>query len=318
MSSSVQIVLNTLSLVALLMMIGYLSVKSNLIQDEHLPGISKFIVIILLPMAIFNMIVNGEAQWIDYMKALPYLGMVCLVYLVLYLLGKWISKLLKLSGKRSDVFRMFMIFGNIGFFGIPLITGLFPGSLSYLHLTQHNIIDALVMWTVGVMILTHHLNKRSFSATVKHMINPTMGALILGLIIMGLGIQMPSLPNLIVKGLAEALKTISLVYMGMLLATIDVRPLLKEKSIYVLILVKMFLIPIVIYVCASFFLVDQSAVTMALLFGTPGMVLVSILAALYDSDKTYAAGVVFMTTVAALLTLPLLVSIFSYLQAVLK
>ena len=57
---------------------------------------------------------------------------------------------------------------------------------------------------------------------------------------------------------------------------------------------------------------------MALLFGTPGMVLVSILAALYDSDKTYAAGVVFMTTVAALITLPLLVSIFSYLQAVLK
>jgi len=80
----------------------------------------------------------------------------------------------------------------------------------------------------------------------------------------------------------------------------------------------MFLIPIIIYVCASFFLIDQSAITMALLFGTPGMVLVSILAALYDSDKAYAAGVVFMTTVVALITLPLLVSIFSYLQPVLK
>jgi hypothetical protein len=318
MSSSVQIVLNTLSLVALLMVIGYVSVKSDLIQSDHLPGISKFIVIILLPMAIFNMIVNGEARWIDYMKALPYFGMVCIVYLFLYLLGKYLAHILKLSGKRKDVFRMFMIFGNIGFFGIPLITGLFPGSLSYLHLTQHNIIDALVMWTVGVMILTHHLNKRSFSSTVKQMINPTMGALILGLIIMGLGIKIPAIPNLVVQGLAEALKTISLVYMGMLLATIDVRPLLREKSIYVLIVFKMFLIPLLIYVLASFFLLDQSAVTMALLFGTPGMVLVSILAALYDSDKAYAAGVVFMTTVAALLTLPLLVSIFSYLKAVLK
>jgi predicted permease len=318
MSSSVQIVLNTLTLVALLMVIGYVSVKSDLIQQDHLPGISKFIVIILLPMAILNMIINGEAQAIDYMKAMPYLGMVCLVYLGLYLLGKGLASLLKLSGKRKDVFRMFMIFGNIGFFGIPLITGIYPGSLSYLHLTQHNIIDALVMWTLGVMILTHHLNKRSFSATVKHMINPTIGALLLGLILMGFGIKMPTLPNLVIKGLAEALKTISLVYMGMLLASIDVRPLLKEKSIYVLIGVKMFLIPIIIYVCASFFLIDQSAVTMALLFGTPGMVLVSILAALYDSDKAYAAGVVFMTTVAALITLPLLVSIFSYLQPVLK
>jgi predicted permease len=318
MSSSVQIVLNTLTLVALLMLIGYASLKSKLIQADHLAGISKFIVIILLPMAIFNMIVNGEAKLSDYLSSLPYLGMVCVVYGVLYLLGLGLSRFLKLSGKRKDVFRMFMIFGNIGFFGIPLITGIYPGSLSYLHLTQHNIIDALVIWTVGIMILTHHLNKRSFTATIKNLVNPTIGALVLGLILLVLGYKLPALPNQVVKGLSEALKSISLVYMGMLLATIDVRPLLKEKSIYILILVKMFIIPLLIYIVASFFLIDQSAVTMALIFGTPGMVLVSILTALYDSDKAYAAGVVFLTTIASLVTLPLLVSIFSYLQAVLK
>jgi len=318
MSSSVQIVLRTLTLVALLMGLGALSIKSKLILSEHLPGISKLIVIFLLPMTIFNMIVNGSAKITDYMSALPYLGLVILIYAFLYGLGYWLSGCLKLKGKRRDVFRMFMIFGNIGFFGIPLITGLYPGSLSFLHLTQHNVIDAFILWTLGIMILTHHLKARSFTASLKQMANPTMGALVLGMVFMVFGWKLPDLPNSIVVGGADALKFISLIYMGMLLATIDIKPLLKEKSIYVLILVKMILVPIVVYIIASQFLLDQSAMTMALLFGVPGMVVVSILATLYESDKEYAAGVIFLTTVAALVTLPLLVTVFSYLKAVLK
>ncbi len=317
MSTSVQIVLSTLTLVALLMVLGYLSIKSKLILVEHLPGISKLIVIILLPMAIFNMIVNGS-NLSDYISALPYLSMIIIVYAFLYGFGYWFSGVIKLEGHRRNVFRMFMIFGNIGFFGIPLITGLYPGSLSFLHLTQHNVVDALILWTLGIMILTHHLQARSFKESLKQIANPTVVALMLGLIFLGMGWKLPDLTNRIVIGCAESLKFISLIYMGMLLATIDIKPLLKDKSIYILILIKMVIIPIFVYVIASQFLMDQSAVTMALLFGVPGMVVVSILAALYQSDKEYAAGVVFMTTVAALITLPLLVTIFSYLQAVLK
>ncbi len=317
MSNSVQIVLSTLILVALLMVLGTLSVKSKLILVEHLPGISKLIVIILLPMAIFNMIVNGS-NLTEYISALPYLGMVILMYVFLYGFGSWLSKVIKLEGHRRNVFRMFMIFGNIGFFGIPLITGLYPGPLSFLHLTQHNAVDALILWTLGIMILTSHHEVRSIKESLKQMANPTMGALLLGLVFLSLGWKLPDLPNRIVVGCAESLKFISLIYMGMLLATINIKPLLKERSIYILILFKMIILPIFVYIIASQFLIDQSAVTMALLFGVPGMVVVSILAALYHSDQEYAAGVVFMTTVAALITLPLLVTIFSYLQAVLK
>lgn len=318
MSESVLIILNTLLLIAILMAIGFLSIKFKLIQTENLVGISKLIVNVLLPMTIFNMVVNNDAVLADYIQEMPYMVLMALAYALLFCLGYVIAGWLKLQGKRKDVFRMFMIFGNIGFFGIPLITGLYPGSLSFLHLTQHNVLDALILWTVGIMILTHHLKANSFTSTIKHMMNPTVIALILGLLFMIFGWKVPPMANGIVKGLADSLKYISLVYMGMLLSTIKIKPLLKEKSIYVLIFVKMFLFPLLLYVVASQFFIEQSAVTIALMFGLPGMILVSILVALYHSDKEYAAGVVFMTTIAALITLPLLVTIFSALAPVLK
>lgn len=318
MSPSVQIILNTLSLVALLLAIGFLTLKAKLIRKDHLEGISKLIVNVLLPCTLFNLIVNSEAVLTDYLNAMPYLAMVGLAYLFLYGLGKVLANLLKLQGPRNDVFRMFMIFGNITYFGIPLITGLYPNALSILHLTQHNVLDAMILWSFGILILNPAMKSRSPLTIIKSILTPTMIALLSGLVFMSLGWKLPDMPNGIVKGLADSLKFISLVYMGMLLATISVKPLLKDKSIYVLIFVKMILIPLLLYGLASLFFIEQSSVTLALMFGLPGMIMVSILVSLYHSDTDYAAGIVFMTTIAALITLPLLVTLISTLQAVIK
>ena len=318
MNQSVQIILNTLALVALLLAIGFLTLKAKLVKQDHLEGISKLIVNVLLPCTLFNLIVNGEAVLPDYLDAMPYLAIVALAYLLLYGLGHVLAKLLHLQGQRKDVFRMFMIFGNITYFGIPLITGLYPNALSILHLTQHNVLDAMILWSFGILILNPSLRSRSPLTIIKTILTPTMIALLAGLVFMGFGWHLPAMPNTIVKGLADSLKFISLVYMGMLLATINVKPVLRDKSIYVLIFVKMFLVPLLLYGLASLFFIDQSSVTLALMFGLPGMIMVSILVSLYHSDTEYAAGIVFMTTIAALITLPLLVTVISSLQAVIK
>ena len=314
MNQSVQIILNTLSLVALLMAIGYMTLKADLVKKDHLEGISKLIVNVLFPCTLFNLIVNSGATLSDYLSMMPYLFLVALAYLLLYGLGLLFAKILKLQGQRKDVFRMFMIFGNITYFGIPLITGLYPNALSTLHLTQHNVMDAVILWSFGILILNPSLKNRSPMAIVKTILTPTMIALLIGLVFMSLGLKLPEMPNSIVIGLAGSLKFISLVYMGMLLATIDVRPVLKDKSIYVLIFVKMFLVPLLLYGLASLFFVEQSSVTLALMFGLPGMIMVSILVSLYHSDTEYAAGIVFMTTIAALITLPLLITVISFLK----
>lgn len=318
MSSSIQIILNTLVMVAILMAIGFLSLKAKLFTPDHLTGISKLIVNVLLPCTLFNLIVNSEARLADYLQATPYLILLALVYLILFGLGLVLSKVLRLKGQKKDVFRMFLIFGNITYFGIPLITGLYPNSLSVLHLTQHNVLDALILWSVGILILNPALKARSLKAIVKAILTPTMIAILIGLVFMGFNLKLPALGNTVVKGLADSLKVISLVYMGMLLGTISIKAHLKDPSIYILILFKMILMPLFIYGLASVFLISQSAITMALMFGLPGMIMVSVLVSLYHSDTDYAAGVIFMTTISALITLPFLVSVISSLEAVLK
>lgn len=314
MTDSVSIILNALTLVACLMAIGFLSLKAKLIEPKHLPGISKLIVNVLLPCTMFSLIVNSEARLSDYIEASPYLLGLAVVYLSLFGLGWLISRALNLQGKKKAVFRMFMVFGNITYFGIPLIPGLYPDGLSVLHLTQHNILDALILWSVGILILSPALKARSFIEILQSLLTPTMIAILLGLVMMGLNLHLPEVAGSVIQGLANSLKSISLVYMGMLLGTISIKPYLKDKSLYLLILIKMILVPLVIYLIASQVFITESAMIMAVMFGLPGMIMVSILAANFDCEPDYAAAVVFMTTLASLVTLPLLVSVLSLMK----
>lgn len=314
MNDSVSIILNSLTLVACLMAIGFLSLKAKLIEPKHLPGLSKLIVNVLLPCTMFSLIVNSEARLSDYIQASPYLLGLAVVYVSLFGIGWVLADRLHLQGKKKAVFRMFMVFGNITYFGIPLITGLYSDGLSVLHLTQQNIMDFLILWSVGILILNPVLKARSIREIVQSLMTPSMIAILLGLVMMSLDWHLPTIAGSVIQGLASSLKSISLVYMGMLLGTISIKPYLKDKSLYVIILVKMILVPLMIYAIASQVFIEESAMIMAVMFALPGMITVSILATNFDCEPEYAAAAVFMTTVASLVTLPLVVSVISLLK----
>lgn len=311
---SVNIILNQLVLLGILLGIGFSFRKIKLFDEKNTHGIAKLVVNLLLPMLIFELVAESGVQPSAYLDMMMYAVGVALIYTFMYFLGTYLGKLLGLSGKRLDVFILFMMFGNTNFFGVPLILSLFNNPTASLNLSQQMIVDNLFLWSIGLNLCKRHLGISDLRSQIRAMANPTTIALVLGILSLTTGIHLSGQLQNAVLGLADSTKYLSMIYLGSLLAGLNVGPIIKEKSIYALIVVKMVLLPILFFMVFKLFFPIQSAQTVATMFALPGMVTVSILVAMHDSDATYAAGIVFITTLLCLVTLPLVTFVFTLLS----
>ena len=97
-----------------------------------------------------------------------------------------------------------------------------------------------------------------------------------------------------------------MVYLGGVFCYIKIIDYLKLKEVYVTIVVKMLLLPILVYsILSHISAVNQNvAVTIGILCALPTMSSVAMMAESQHSDSDYATGFIFVTTLISIITLP--------------
>lgn len=306
--NSFAIVLEQIIIFAVYMLIGVIAVKTNVLNRSKLDVLSICITKILLPLLIFTNTINGTTRS-EFMSALIILFIAVGLYLILYLVSIVLTKIMKIKGNKKKIYQACVTFGNCGFMGIPLITALFPQQ-GGLYISMYTIIDQLMLWTLGVELTTPVGKKAdvSFSQQLKKMINPATVAVLLGVFFVLTGIHLP-LP--IVTALSKtgaAASPLALIFLGGIFCYIHMGEYLKRVEIYVMIIVKMIVMPLVVYMALSHIsFVDPSIqVTISILCGLPSMTTISMMAENQHSDGDYASGIIFMTTLFSILTLPMI------------
>lgn len=105
-----------------------------------------------------------------------------------------------------------------------------------------------------------------------------------------------------------------MIYVGGVFACIDIRRYIKELSLYGIVLVKMLLIPVIMYGVLNLFPISEEIhLTMALIAGMPAMTSVVMMANSAGSDGDYALGGVFVTTICSIVTLPFICWLLQYI-----
>ena len=98
---------------------------------------------------------------------------------------------------------------------------------------------------------------------------------------------------------------LALIYIGGILCSTDIRPVLKCKELYAAIIAKMILFPVAFYFTTTYLGIPQDlAGTLAFIIALPGIELVPMLAQKNDCDGDYAVGIIMLTTIASLITIP--------------
>lgn len=144
-------VLTQIMIFVILILLGIVAVKKNILDEHSLGNLSKIIMKMALPAYIFINTAEGATRS-GLAASLAVIPMAIVLYTLLLLLSLFIERIFHLMGNRSHVFRAIVMFGNVGFMGIPLVVELYPDT-ALLYVSLFTILDQVLFWTYGTSLL---------------------------------------------------------------------------------------------------------------------------------------------------------------------
>ena len=300
------IVLNQIGIFLILIIFGILAVKFRILDEHSLGSVSKLVMRMALPAYIFINTAEGATRQ-GLAESLLVIPLAIALYLMLFLLSLLLEKVFHLKGNRSHVFRAIVMFGNVGFMGIPLVVELYPDT-ALLYISLFTILDQGLFWTYGVSLtkpVSDQKEKVSLK-NLKNLLSPALIAIVGATILVLLNVHLPKLLITTLSKLGASSMPLSLLYIGGMLSMTDVRKVLRCGELYAEIGLKMLVLPLVFFIVMKLLNVPADmAGTMTFLTGLPAINMVAMLSKNNGSDGDYAVCAVMMTTIACLITLPL-------------
>ena len=301
------IIAGQMGMLAVYVILGIIGVKSGVLNKDSLNHISRFIMKMGLPLMIFTSMPDGTAAS-DYIGALPVLGISACMYAAIYFMSSVTLKAFKVGGDRACVYKASALFGNVGFIGMPLILAACPGK-GMIYMAVYTMLDQALLWTLG-MYLTAPVEKRKavgVKKAVRMMLNPAVIAIFLSLLFVLAGIKLPAILDTTLTKVGQTTTPLSMIYIGGLFCYMDIKKYIRKAEFYIIVVFKMIIFPILLFIVIGGVDISQDIrVTLAILAGLPTMSSVAMFANANGSDGDYAIGAIFITTIASVVTLPLI------------
>lgn len=297
--------LNMQMMMFLLVAIGFLIRKKGIVGTEGRKNMIDLCLFVTLP---FNVLNSFLREW-DWDLLIS-----CSVILLLSIGYNAVSVLFSIllyrrnSLEKQKPLKYGTIVSNGGFLGNPIIEGIY-GSSGLLYASLFMLPVRVVMWSYGVTVFLRGEesaaeNKKS-GLLKKIITHPCIVAIYVGAIIMIGGIGLPTFLKNTIAGLSNCNMPLSMMLVGMLLAEIDPKGLI-DKTMWFYTFVRLILMPLVIYGLTAFLPIDaQLRGITVIMAGMPAPITTALLSAKYGGDEEYATGMIFVTTLLSLITLPI-------------
>ena len=303
-----EILLQQIGLFVIYILAGVILVRTKVLNKETLEPISKFVIKMALPVMIFINIVDGVDKKTVY-ESWSVLVIAAGFYIVMFLVSLGMAKGFHLPENRAGIYQAMMLFGNIGFMAVPIISNVFPEN-GILYISVFMVFDQLMLWTLGVKLTTPTGSGRF---DLKKLINPATVAILIGMILMLTGVRIPTLLSTGLQKIGATASPLAMIYVGGIFAELPLKKYLKELSLYGIVLVRMLLAPLLMFLVLGFFPVNgEIRLAMALVTGMPTMTAVVMMANASGLDGDYALGGVFITTLCGIVTLPCICWLLQY------
>lgn len=286
------------------MLIGFLIVKTGYVKAEVRDAISKLIVRVALPALIISSISNKdlEKEFLGNLFLAFCLSLFCIISL--FLLGTLVAKLLRLEGATATVHRLLTSLGNVIFFGYPIIYALY-GEMGFFYAIIYWLLNDLFLWTVGVFLFSRGSEKEESVSLFKRLLNPNTISFLIAVLMFVFGIKLPPIIEPAISGIGALTTYLSMIFIGMALATVDVKKAFKSYGVFIVVLLKLIVMPLVFIFIFRLIPADKVILSVIILEAAmPAQTVLTILANDYKSDYEYAAVGMFVTTVASLVTMP--------------
>lgn len=201
------------------------------------------------------------------------------------------------------------IFSNCGAIGLPLAV-MIMGQNAAFYVASYLTINSFYLWIYAPLILSGKVDAKSVK---KALLSPCLIAIYVGLVIFFVGIPIPSIAQEAVNTVSGCVTPLAMLTMGAMIYRSDIKALFKNARMYYTCFLKLFLLPLGFLVFLKLAHVPSGpALASYIVFACPTASAVPVLVEDSGRNGGYAAGITCVTTLLSMITIPVLVAIYSF------
>lgn len=299
-----------------MMMIGYFTYRGKWVNDDTSARLSKLVVNVFNPVLVVNGVL-GQNDSADSQKVISNLVLIILYFAILIVLSFIISFLLRLEKKTKSIYQLMTIFSNLGFMGIPVIKSIY-GNEAVIYVAFYILAYNLLVYTYG-MALTKRAAleknrqtvisgevKGTFLLFIKRIINPGVVAALIAITIFATDVKLPAFIGSFCDYVGNATIPLSMILIGVSIAQTDIRKMFGDIRIYLFILLRMVVLPIIVIFLMRNLAIDSVVFGVFIIeFGMPVGSIITLMAKESGADAEYCTKGIVLSTLASIVTIPL-------------
>lgn len=295
--------LNLQLLLFMIMLVGVVARKINVISKEGQASLTNLLIDIVLPsniIASFSSHVENDNMAQNLMFALV-ISVVIQAIAVIFG-GKLFSMFPK---NKKDVMHYGLICSNSSFIGLPVADNIY-GSIGVVYVSMFQLPIRVTMWTSGLALFTSVDRKSAIKTILFHPCIVSMG---IGIIIMVFNPPLPAFATSTITYLSKCTIPLSMLIIGSILSECSIREIFDKSALYFS-GIRLVVFPLIVFAVLKFLHIDDVLLGVSVIMsGMPAGSTTAILADKYDGDGHYASKAVFVSTLFSIITVPLLCSI---------
>ena len=306
MGQIVAIATNQIVMMFLLMGVGHLLYRRHFLTDAGVSQMSDLVLFVANPVLIakalmrpFDAAVFQGALWVAAVSVVTLLLSIALGFVAYR----------DPQDCHAAMGRFSTIFSNTGFIGIPLAQAT-VGADGVFYVAVANTVQMVFMWTYGVFLAS---GDRAQVAPRKVLTNPSVIAMVVGLGCFLASWEPPQIVMNALTSLGNLNTGLVMLVLGANLAQCQLAFLVRDAAIWKACMLRLVVMPLL--TLAILFLLPRTGIaaqTVVIMYqAMPVAAAASLFAHAYGRDGDYATGVVALSTLCSLATMPLMLFVGS-------
>lgn len=282
---------------------GYAANHLGYLGGETDQKLSKLILNITMPAMIVAAVITGE-ELPEISVILSILEVGVVFYVLEFAFVLTVPKLLPGTAGQKGVYRYTLAFPNVGFIGYPVAVALYgDGALFYAAILA--LPFNLLSYSLGPLMLAGAGRFRW-----RQLLSPCIVASVLGLVLALTRLRPPAMVGEMLDFVGSITVPLSLLVVGSLLAHMSPGKVLRSPKLWVLSVLRLLVMPALLCLVLRGMHVEAMVLGIAVSqMGMPVAVNGTLLSMEYGGDTEAMAQVTFLTTLGAIVTIPVLAAV---------
>lgn len=286
-----------------IVIVGFAACKLGYMSEEFDKKLSGIIVDITCPALILSSVMGDRLP--DRELIIPLITISTVTYVMLTFVAVYLPRLITKDTSVRGVMGFAIMFGNVGFIGYPIVAAVF-GTEAIFYAAILNIPNTFFIFAVGKSLITGE--GFNIKATTRTLVCPGLLAAYASILIVAFGISdIPAVVSRPVSMLGNVTVPASLMIIGSSMARLPLHDMLGNRKVYVTAALRLMVVPVSIFFLFSLSGFPLFATSInAIIIGMPVASYGTIFCLRYGHDTTFITETTFITSVASIVTIPLL------------